>query len=100
MTNIASELRYYYKRAFKNAVELFIVTAYLTEWDDSLALNPACQSFRVIISKDFGITRKAACEKTMQCYQRSGNHNLRWPTELLDFIRERDLRSRPLPTSC
>lgn len=63
--NITSELRYYYKRAFQNAVELFIVTAYLTEWDDSLELNPACQSFRLIIGKDFGITRKAACEKTM-----------------------------------
>ena len=29
--NIDSELSSYYKRAFKNAVELFVVTAYLTD---------------------------------------------------------------------
>jgi len=57
---------YYYKRAFKNAVELFIVTVYFAEWDDSMERNPACQSFRVIMGEDFGITRKATCEKTMQ----------------------------------
>ena len=64
--NIDSELSSYYKRAFKNAVELFVVTAYLTEWDASLELNPECRSFRVIIGRDFGITRKAACETVMR----------------------------------
>lgn len=54
-----------YKQAFKNAIELFVVTAYLTEWDASLKLNPKCRSFRVITGRDFGITRKAACEKVM-----------------------------------
>ncbi len=61
-----SNLSRYYRRAFKQAVELFIVTAYLTEWDTSLELNPNCRSFRVIIGKDFGITRKAACEAVMR----------------------------------
>ncbi len=37
----------YYKQAFKNAVKLFVVTAFLTEWDDSLELNPKCRGFRV-----------------------------------------------------
>jgi HKD family nuclease len=55
-----------YRKAFEKAVELFIVTAYLTDWDSSLKLNPACLSFRVIIGKDFGITRKAACEAVMK----------------------------------
>jgi len=64
--NIDSELSSYYKRAFKNAVELFVVTAYLTEWDASLELNPECRSFRVIIGRDFGITRKAVCETVMR----------------------------------
>jgi hypothetical protein len=64
--NIVSELSRHYERAFKNAIELFVVTAYLTEWDASLKLNPECRSFRVIIGRDFGITRKAACEKVMQ----------------------------------
>ena len=60
------ELANYYIRAFADAVELFIVTAYFTDWDASLILNPDCQNFRVIIGKDFGITRKAVCEKLMR----------------------------------
>ena len=63
---IDGELSDYYRRAFKNAVELFVVSAYLTEWDSKLELNPNCQSFRVIIGRNFGITRKAACEKVMR----------------------------------
>jgi len=64
--NTVCDLSSYYKRAFKNAVELFVVTAYLTDWDATLELNPKCRSFRVITGRDFGITRKAACEKVMR----------------------------------
>jgi len=64
--NSGSDLSRYYRRAFENAVELFIVTAYLTEWDTSLKLNSDCRRFRVIIGKDFGITRRAACESVMR----------------------------------
>jgi hypothetical protein len=60
------ELSRYYRRAFKNAVELFAVTAYLTDWDTSLKLNPKCRSFLMIVGRNFGITRKAACEKVMR----------------------------------
>ena len=63
--NIDCDLSRCYKQAFKNAVELFVVTAYLTDWDTSLELNPKCRSFRVITGRDFGITRKAACEKVI-----------------------------------
>lgn len=63
---IDGELSSYYERAFKDAVELFVVTAYLTEWDASLELNPECRSFRVIIGRDFGITRKVACEEVLK----------------------------------
>jgi HKD family nuclease len=59
------ELSDIYHRAMANAVELFIVTAFLTEWDTSLKLNADCRKFRVIIGKDFGITRKAACTALM-----------------------------------
>jgi hypothetical protein len=54
-----------YQRAFANAVELLIVNAYLTEWDSSRVLNADCRHFRMIIGKDFGITRKAACRAVM-----------------------------------
>jgi HKD family nuclease len=60
------ELHRHYRRAFRNAVELFIVTAYLTDWDESLKLSRNCRRFRVIIGRDFGITRKAACEAVMR----------------------------------
>lgn len=50
-----------YRRAFNGAVELYILTAYLTTWDGSLKLNAECLSFRLIVGKDFGITRKQAC---------------------------------------
>jgi HKD family nuclease len=54
-----------YQQAFSQAVELFIVTAFLTDWDDELELNPHCRGFRIIIGRDFGITRKAACRKVI-----------------------------------
>ena len=54
-----------YKQACANAVELLIVNAYLTEWDSSWVLNAACRHFRMIIGKDFGITRKSACRAVM-----------------------------------
>ena len=56
----------YYHQAFKESKELFIVTAYLTEWDETLELNDSCRGFRLIVGKDFGITRKAACEAVMK----------------------------------
>lgn len=61
-----SELSKCYRHAFERAAELFIVTAYLTEWDATLKLNSGCARFRLIIGKDFGITRKAACEAVMR----------------------------------
>jgi len=48
------------------AVELYVVTAYLTEWDSSLELNANCKRFRVIVGKDFGITKKSACNDVMK----------------------------------
>jgi len=64
--NSESDLADHYHRAFNKATELFLVTAYLTEWDVTLTLNPNCRRFRIIVGKDFGITRKAACEAVMR----------------------------------
>jgi len=61
-----SSLAEHYHRAFNRAVDLFIVTAFLTDWDESLKLNSRCRRFRLIIGKDFGITRKAACASVMR----------------------------------
>lgn len=50
-----------YKKAFSRAKKLYVVSAYLTEWDSALKLNEHCHTFKMIIGKDFGITRKKAC---------------------------------------
>mgnify|MGYP003365655838 CR=1 FL=1 len=63
--NQASNLNNLYKKAFAEAEELFLVSAYLTEWDTGLALNPNCVNFYVIIGIDFGITRRKACSKLL-----------------------------------
>lgn len=54
-----------YRLAFATATELLILSAYLTEWDSTLKLNPGCTRFRMVIGKDFGITRKSACEAVL-----------------------------------
>ncbi|ETR68424.1 MAG: hypothetical protein OMM_10542 [Candidatus Magnetoglobus multicellularis str. Araruama] len=59
-------LRKVYINAFSSAVELFLVTAYLTEWNSDLRLNSKCKRFRIIIGKDFGITKKSACKDVMR----------------------------------
>ncbi|UGA48636.1 phospholipase D family protein [Bradyrhizobium quebecense] len=64
-----------YKTAFENAVELYIVSAYLTDWDERLRLNSRCRRLRIIIGKDFGITRKAACLKVLAWLPRGKRAN-------------------------
>lgn len=64
--NKPTDLSASYACAFADAVEILIVNAYLTEWDMSLELNPRCTHFRMVIGKDFGITRKAACISVMR----------------------------------
>jgi hypothetical protein len=64
--SLPSNLSEHYENAFKNATELFVVTAYLTDWNSKLNLSPECRRFRVIIGRDFGITRKAACQEVMR----------------------------------
>ena len=59
-------LEHHYTNALKKAVELYIVSAYLTEWDAPNKLNDGCEEFRFIVGKDFGITRKEACKKVMR----------------------------------
>jgi len=61
-----SALGTHYRTAFADADELYVVSAYLTEWDDKLRLAPTCKRFRFIIGKDFGITRKEACRKVLK----------------------------------
>jgi hypothetical protein len=54
-----------YSRAFANSIELYIVSAYLTHWDIKTPLGKQCTGFKLIVGKDFGITRKKACLDVM-----------------------------------
>lgn len=60
-----STLRDCYVRAFANARELFIVSAFLTEWPSSAKLNRKCETFLLVVGADFGTTRRAALEAAL-----------------------------------
>jgi hypothetical protein len=53
-------LRDVYRHAFKQAEEICLATAYLTDWDASHRLNPKCKRLTFLVGTDFGLTRKAA----------------------------------------
>ena len=61
----AAGLERYYVNALTKAVELYIVSAYLTEWDAPRELGRDCLKFRFIVGRDFGITRKKACRDVL-----------------------------------
>lgn len=63
-----------YERAFREARELYIVSAYLTAWDVDLELNAQCK-FRLIVGQDFGITRKDACQSVLNWLPRNQKQN-------------------------
>jgi HKD family nuclease len=63
---IEKKLQSYYQRALDNATELYILSAYLTHWENDYPLTIHCKTFRLIVGKDFGITRKQACRDVMK----------------------------------
>lgn len=57
----SDELSKLYHLAFGEAIELYIVAAYLTKWDTNLIINNKCKHFRLIVGRDQNFTRKDAC---------------------------------------
>jgi hypothetical protein len=55
-----------YRKAFAEASELHVLSAYLTTWDTGLKINDKCKVFSFIVGKDFGITRKQACRDVLK----------------------------------
>jgi hypothetical protein len=78
-------LEHHYTNALKKAVELYIVSAYLTEWDDPAKLNDGCERFLFIVGKDFGITRKEACRKVMSWLPKRFNGQFMVATDIDGF---------------
>jgi hypothetical protein len=55
-----ADLRDLYNRAFKEAKELYIASAYLTDWDPAWKIGSACEKMVFVVGRDFGLTRKSA----------------------------------------
>ncbi|WP_407364238.1 hypothetical protein HKW97_24195 (plasmid) [Pseudomonas luteola] len=62
----ALSLEKIYHRALSRSKELYIVSAYLTEWGIEESIGSQCESFLFIVGKDFGITRKNACRAVLK----------------------------------
>jgi hypothetical protein len=63
--NSQMSLQDVYRRALSQSTHLYIVSAYLTHWDIQEELSRQCESFKFIVGKDFGLTRKAACQHVL-----------------------------------
>ncbi|MBD7954713.1 phospholipase D family protein [Stenotrophomonas sp. Sa5BUN4] len=63
--NSKNFLREHYAAAIADAVELYIVSAYLTHWDSSIPAPANVKRLRVVVGIDFGITRKVACRELL-----------------------------------
>ena len=59
-------LKSYYHRAIAESKELYIVSAYLTNWAIEEKLGSHCEEFMMVVGQDFGLTRKAACESVLK----------------------------------
>lgn len=97
--NSGSDLQILYHRALQESEELYILSAYLTEWDTSVKLGGQCKSFAFIVGKDFGITRKAACEKVIGWLPRSRQAHF-LVAELIDGFHPKALFWREPDGSC
>ncbi|MGQ0558700.1 MAG: phospholipase D-like domain-containing protein [Sphingosinicella sp.] len=74
-----------YRRAVSSAKELLVVSAYLTNWSRDVDLNPKCERFRMIVGKDFGITRKAACESVLGWLPKRHRVHFRVADQIMGF---------------
>lgn len=61
-----SELSKRYDSAIKNAKELYIASAYLTNWSTKIRLSRNCENIFFLVGTDFGITRKKACSDVIK----------------------------------
>jgi hypothetical protein len=55
-----------YDKAIAEAIELFIVSAYLTDWQAAQAITDKCEELAFIVGTDFGLTRKQACRNVLK----------------------------------
>ena len=61
-----------YREAFGQATEIYVATAYLTDWDKSQQLGAECKQLVFIAGTDFGLTRKQAMRDVLQWMPKRG----------------------------
>lgn len=81
----ATALATHYDNAFNKAVELYIVSAYLTLWEPPAKLNAQCRTLCVVIGRDFGITRKKACEEVREWLPARFKHRFLAAEDIVGF---------------
>lgn len=65
-TQNPEQLRQIYDRAFWEAQELYVASAYLTDWKGYRHVNPGCRQVIFLVGTDFGLTRKAAMRDVLR----------------------------------
>ncbi len=69
-------LKALYNRAFKRAEEIYIATAFLTDWSFSQKPKKDCKKFVALVGTNFGLTRKAACQSLLEWLPRNLRGNV------------------------
>lgn len=69
-------LKALYNRAFKRAEEIYIATAFLTDWSFSQKPTKSCKKFVALVGTNFGLTRKAACQSLLDWLPRNLRGNV------------------------
>lgn len=67
------QLRAAYDRAFKEATELYIASAYLTDWNPSKRLGSQCKHLSFFVGTNFGLSRKSAMLGVLRWLPKSGS---------------------------
>ncbi|MCB9005523.1 MAG: phospholipase D family protein [Ardenticatenaceae bacterium] len=66
VSEATTSLQNLYNQAITEAVELFIVNAYLTGWQSKEQITNKCRELTFIVGTDFGLTRREACKKVLK----------------------------------
>lgn len=61
-----------YEKAFREAQELYIATAYLTDWSTKSRVSSSCDRLVFVVGTDFGLTRKSALSQVLKWLPRRG----------------------------
>lgn len=67
------QLRAAYNRAFKEATELYIASAYLTDWIPSKGLGKQCKHLSFFVGTNFGLSRKSAMLGVLRWLPKNGS---------------------------